>query len=310
SIDPILLPLSRTMRFRDTNLETLSLVNGPTDVDGVIVDRKGRVVSLWSSFAYQGGGELNQENKGVPAEVVAELLELGRSERGLYSLEVEWRQMPLSAARKFGMDDTNIRRLADHDPQRRQALAVVRTVAGAPADDLLEPGDILLSIDGIPVTRFVEVERAAQKPEVRLEILRNGTVTNLAVRTQLLDGLGVRRAVLWAGALLQAPYRDMAAQRGVEPYGVYVAYFAYGSPASRFGLFAGRRIVAVDGQPVQDLDGFLNLVGQREDREAVRLTTVTWNEAVDVLTLKLDQTYWPAYEIRYQDGEWNRIAVP
>ena len=130
------------------------------------------------------------------------------------------------------------------------------------------------------------------------------------MRTQLLDGLGVRRAVLWAGALLQAPYRDMAAQRGVEPYGVYVAYFAYGSPASRFGLFAGRRIVAVDGEPVQDLDGFLELVGQRQDREAVRLTTVTWNEAVDVLTLKLDQTYWPAYEIRYQDGEWNRIAVP
>ena len=130
SVDPILLPLSRTMRFRDTNLETLSLVNGPTDVDGVIVDRKGRVVSLWSSFAYQGGGELNQENKGVPSEVVAELLELARSERGLYSLEVEWRQMPLSAARKFGMGETNIRRLADHDPQRRQALAVVRTVAG------------------------------------------------------------------------------------------------------------------------------------------------------------------------------------
>ena len=310
SVDPILLPLSRTMRFRDTNLETLSLVNGPTDVDGVIVDRKGRVVSLWSSFAYQGGGELNQENKGVPAEVVAELLELGRSERGLYSLEVEWRQMPLSAARKFGMDDTNIRRLADHDPQRRQALAVVRTVAGAPADDLLEPGDILLSIDGTPITRFVEVERAVQKPQVMLEILRNGDVTSLAVPTQLLDGLGVRRAVLWAGALLQAPYRDMAAQRGVEPYGVYVAYFAYGSPASRFGLFAGRRIVAVDGEPVQDLDGFLELVAQRQDREAVRLTTVTWNEAIDVLTLKLDQTYWPAYEIRYQDGEWNRIAVP
>lgn len=310
SIDPIMLPLSRTMRFRDTNLETLSLVNGPTDIDGVIVDRRGQVVSLWSSFAYQGGGELSQENKGVPAERVAELLALAREGRGLYSLEVEWRPMPLSAARKFGMGEAEIRALADHDPERRQALAVVRTVAGTPAEKVLQPGDILLELGGQPATRFSEVERAVQKPRVVMKILRNGVASEVEVQTTLLDGKGVRRAVLWAGALLQSPYRDMAAQRGVEPEGVYVAYFAYGSPASRFGLFAGRRITAVDGEATPDLDRFLELVGRREDREPVRLTTVTWNNSVEVLTLKLDQTYWPAYEIRYQDGEWQRVDMP
>jgi len=310
AVDPISLPLSRTMRFRDTNLETLSLVNGPTDVDGVIVDRKGRVVSLWSSFAYQGGGELSQENKGVPAELVLELLSLGREELGLYSLETEWRQMPLSAARKFGMSDEQVRRLADHDPERRQALAVVRTVAGTPAAELLQPGDILLSVNGISVTRFREVERAVQQPRVSLELLRNGEVAAFDIDTVLLDGGGVRRAVLWAGALLQAPYRDMAAQRSVPPEGVYVAYFAYGSPASRYGLFAGRRIVAVDGEATSDLDVFLGQVRQRQDRDAVRLTTVSWNDTVEVLTLKLDQNYWPAYEVRYQDGGWQRLDAP
>ncbi len=310
SVDPISLPLSRTMRFRDTNLETLSLVNGPTDIDGVIVDRKGRVVSLWSSFAYQGGGELSQENKGVPAELVLELLSLARDNLGLYSLETEWRQMPLSAARKFGMSDEQVRRLADHDPERRQALAVVRTVAGTPAADLLQPGDILLSVNGASVTRFREVERAVQQPRVSLELLRNGELAAFDIDTVLLDGGGVRRAVLWAGALLQAPYRDMAAQRGVPPEGVYVAYFAYGSPASRYGLFAGRRIVAVDGEATTDLDAFLGQVRQRQDRNAVRLTTVSWNNTVEVLTLKLDQTYWPAYEVRYQDGGWQRLDAP
>jgi S1-C subfamily serine protease len=310
SIDPISLPLSRTMRFRDTNLETLSLVNGPADFDGVIVDRKGRVVSLWSSFAYTGGGELSQENKGVPAELVQELVDLASENRGLYSLETEWRQMPLSAARKFGMTDEQVRRLADHDPKRRQALAVVRTVAGTPAAAMLQPGDILLSVNGDAVTRFREVERAGQQPTVMLQILRNAELQTLEIDTVLLDGGGIRRAVLWAGALLQAPYRDMAAQRGVPPEGVYVAYFAYGSPASRYGLFAGRRIVAVDGQPTPDLDVFLGQIGQRKDREAVRLTTVSWNDAVEVLTLKLDQKYWPGYEVRYKDGEWQRRAVP
>jgi len=309
SIEPVMFPLSRTMRFRDTNLETLSLINGPNTVDGVIVDKRGRVVSLWSSFAYQGGGELNQENKGVPAELVAELVDLVRSGKQLRSLEVEWRQMPLSAARKFGLSDEGVRRLADHDPDRRQALAVVRTVAGTPADERLKPGDILLSVDGEPATRFREVERAVQKPSVRLELLRDGEVVQIALDTVALDGRGVRRALMWAGALLQSPYRDMAAQRGVEPYGVYVSYFAYGSPASRFGLFAGRRIVEVDGEPTPDMDAFLDQVRGRPDRDAVRLTTVLWNGTVEVLTLKLDNTFWPAYEILHADDLWQRAAL-
>ena len=65
------------MRFRETNLEGLSLVNGPGDVDGVIVDKRGRVTALWSSFAFQAGQEMVQKNKGVPAVHVQDLLELG-----------------------------------------------------------------------------------------------------------------------------------------------------------------------------------------------------------------------------------------
>jgi S1-C subfamily serine protease len=96
----------------------------------------------------------------------------------------------------------------------------------------------------------------------------------------------------------------MSAQRGIEPYGVYVAYFGFGSPASRFGLTAGRRIVAVDGQPTPDLDSFLAAVRDKQDRDSVRLGTVTWNNSIEVLTLKLDQTYWPAYEIAYGEDGW------
>jgi S1-C subfamily serine protease len=309
SVEPVYLPLSRTMRFRETNLETLDLVNGPADIDGVIVDRRGNVVSLWSSFAYQSGGEVSQENKGVPAYLLEELLDLGREDRELHSIEVEWGQMPLSAARKLGLDAEWVRRIGLHDKDRRQVLSVMRTVAGTPAAEYLQPGDLLLSIDGQIVTRFRDVERAVQREQVALEILRNGGVESLTVATVALDGRGVRRAIMWAGALLQAPYRDMAAQRGVEPFGVYVSYFAYGSPASRYGLFAGRRIIEVNGVSTPDMDSFLAVATGQPDRQSVRLTTVTWNNAVEVLTLKLDQTYWPAYEIYYDDTDgWRRRA--
>lgn len=309
SIEPVSLPLSRTMRFREANLETMDLVNGPDNIDGVIVDRNGRTVAKWASFAFELGGELHQDNRGIPADLLEEALELARGDRTLRSVEVEWRPLPLAAARNLGLDAGWVKRLGEHDQDRRQILSVVRTVAGTPAAEWLQAGDLLLSIDGMPVTRFREVERAVQRDEVVLEVLRNGRVESVRLATVALDGRGVRRAIMWAGALLQAPYRDMAAQRRVEPFGVYVSYFAYGSPASRFGLYAGRRIIEVDGMATPDMDRFLELVDTLADRDSVRLTTVTWNNAVDVLTLKLDQTYWPAYDIVYGEDGWRRVPV-
>ncbi len=309
SIEPVNLPLSRTMRFREANLDTLDLINAPENIDGVIVDSKGAVVAKWSSFAFELGGELHQENRGIPSEMLVEARDLARDAGQLHSIEVEWRQLPLSTARNLGLDAEWVKRLQVHDPERRQILSVVRTVAGSPAAQKLQTGDLLLSIDGTPATRFREVERAVQRDAVDLQVLRNGKVESISLATVALDGQGVRRATMWAGALLQAPYRDMAAQRAVEPYGVYVSFFAYGSPASRFGLYAGRRIIEVDGIATPDMDRFLEIVANRADRESVRLTTVTWNNAVDVLTLKLDQTYWPAYEILYDSEGWHRTAV-
>ena len=103
SVDPVAFPLSRTMRFRDSNLETLSLVIPPLGVDGVLTDRRGRAVALWSSFAYEGGANVRQENKGLPIELVEEMLDIVRRGSNLYSLEAEFQQVPLSVGRNYGL---------------------------------------------------------------------------------------------------------------------------------------------------------------------------------------------------------------
>ena len=41
----------------------------------------------------------------------------------------------------------------------------------------------------------------------------------------------------------------------------------------------------------------------------MRLTTVTWNNFTDVLTLKIDKTYWPAYEISSDGDGWRTQAL-
>ena len=176
SIDPVSFPLSRTLRFRDTNLETISLVNAPTDFDGVLTDGEGRVVSLWSSFAYHAGQDLEQVNKGVPADIVVEVIDHVKTGRPVRSLEAEFVRLPLSSARSLGLPGEWISRLEGDDPRRRQALQVLRVVAGTPAADVLRPGDLLLSVDGEVVTSFREVERRSQAEEVEVLIWRDGAL--------------------------------------------------------------------------------------------------------------------------------------
>jgi S1-C subfamily serine protease len=310
SIDPLELPLSRTMRFRDSNLEAAQLVNPPLDFDGVLSDKSGNVLGLWSSFAYENGREVAQDNRGVPIDLVADMLDRVRNNKPLHSLEAEFNVQPLASAREFGLSDEWTHKLAAQNPTQRQALTVVRMVGGSPAVHALQQGDIVLTIDGKVVTNFREAERAAaDKDQVNVVVWRGNGEQSLDIKTVVLPGADIDRLVQWAGATLQAPHRAMSAQRGIPPVGVYVGYFAYGSPATRYGLYPGRRIVEVDGVPTPDLDAFLGVVTGRPDRSSVRLKTITWNNAPEVITLKLDKHYWPAYEVVNTDSGWVRKAL-
>ena len=310
SIEPLVLPLSRTMRFRDSNLETVQLVNPPTEFDGVLADKSGNVLGTWSSFAYENGRELAQDTRGVPIELVADMIERVHARRPLHSLEVELGVLPLANAQQIGLSQEWTQRLSQHTPTRREALTVVRMVGGSPAAEQLQQGDLLLAIDGAVVTRFREVEHAAaDKERVKVTVWRGQSALTLDLATAQLPDNDVDRLVEWAGASLQAPHRAMSVQRGIAPVGVYVAYFAYGSPATRYGLYPGRRIVEVDGSATPDLDTFLKVVTGRADRASVRLKTITWNNAPEVITLKLDKHYWPAYELRRTSSGWERRAL-
>ena len=303
------LPRSRTLRFRDSNLEGITLVNGPGEFDGVLIDDEGRVTALWASFAYQSGRETRQLNMGIPAGLVVDMIERMKAGEPVRSLEVEWQVMPLTSARNFGLPESWVRRYEEHNPQRRQVLAVSSGVAGSPAAEFFKSGDILLSVDGDVWNTFGEVERASQRSQVEIIVFRDGEEISETVPTVALDGTGIDRVVFWAGALLQTPHRAISVQRGIAAEGVYVSYFGLGSPASRSRLFAGRRIVSVDGQATPDLDRFVAAVNGLGDRESVRLNTVTGNGVPQVITLRLDNHYWPAYEVRREGQQWQRYSA-
>jgi hypothetical protein len=214
-IDPLQLPLSRSVEFRESNLQVASLVNAPDDFVGVLSDNNGKVRGLWASFASDNGRDLVQENRGLSSDLVAETLDIVRDNRVLHSLEAEFGEQPLASARRLGLSDAWVKRIAQANPTAREVLSVSRLVAGSDASRVLQPGDILLAIDDKPVTQFREVERAvASKEQVKATVWRVGWREESAGE----DGHPVRQryrprgAVGWSD-LAGAPSRDQRSAR-------------------------------------------------------------------------------------------------
>jgi S1-C subfamily serine protease len=309
--EPLEIPPARTPRFRDTNLETLWLADTLPTIGGVIADAEGRVGAFWATFSAGSGDELQSFMRGIPSERIAEIAApLAAGEALAWrSLGVEWESIPLAEARDRGLPETLAETLSAVRADTRRVLAVRRREAGGPSAALLEDGDLLVSIDGVPVTRTADVERAAKRGRLTLGIARRRKARSVDVVAEVLSSAGTERAIVWAGALLHASHRAVALDQGIAPGGVYVAYYFYGSPAHRYGVRPTSRIVAVDEQPTPDLDAFVAAVTGRAERSSVRLRLIDLDGKVSVMTLRLDERYWPATSIERRAGVWSRRAL-
>jgi S1-C subfamily serine protease len=309
--EPVQLPLTHPPRFRERNVELATLEDAAQTVGGVLTDRSGRVLALWASFSTGSGTATEGFFGGLAGHHLLRMVEpLRRGEPvAWYSLGLELEPLTLAEARDRGLSDARARSLERHDPRGRRVLAVVRRSVGMPGEVLMRPGDLILSLDGGPVTRFRDLWRVSGGGRFEMEILRDGEERSIEVEPQAMSGRGTLRAVLWAGALLQSPHPALASQYDTAPEGVYVSRHWFGSPSTRYRLQATSRIVEVDGQPVKDLDEFLAAVASKRDRDPVRLEIVDLDGKQEVITLKVDLEYWPTYELRKTNGVWERVAV-
>ena len=84
-----------------------------------------------------------------------------------------------------------------------------------------------------------------------------------------------------------------------------------GARVGELAVALGADIIGVDvNPPARPMDAFIKAVGGKPDRASLRLKTVSWNGQTDVITLKLDKHYWPAFELeRQKDGGWIRTAL-
>ena len=116
--------------------------------------------------------------RAVPTDVVREAIALAREAPGLRTLGWELGVVPLPRATDRGLPSDEAERLVAHDPERRSVLQVLRLEKGDPLQGGVRTGDLLLRVNGAPVTRFREVEQALHgEGPVVLTVWRNGALS-------------------------------------------------------------------------------------------------------------------------------------
>lgn len=294
-------------RFQQAALDVYGVPNVPPSLGGPLVDENGDVHAVYMSFAYEENREIHQREWAMPAAVIQESLRLYRSGEPYYSLDASLSYQPLSMARRYGLPDDWLMQFNRLSADKRRVLYVDQVVPGTDAADRIASGDMILAIDGVLVSELFTVELLSQKPEVEVTVLRASEVVVVKLAPSRLDALATRRVVSWAGAMFEEPFHDIAFQKAVDFGGVYIADTEDGSPALWDGLYRNRFVVAIDGEPVADLDDLLALVSQREQDQVTRLTVISMSGRKQIVTVRPEYNFWPTYEIRRQAQGWQRI---
>lgn len=302
-------------QFAESNLNLIDLINPNTNIDGVLLNARGEVAALWAFFAEGGknGKGTNYFSAGLSSDYVLELIKLAEAQQSLYSLNLNLTKITPIKALQRGLPRAWLDKIVEGDAKNHKILMIYQIMSDTPSSALFKRGDIILAIDDSPVFSFKEFERLSQSSEVKVTFFREGKVLEHSIKTSLLSGRDIDSVLFWAGLNLHEPHRAARMQRNIGSEGLYIGSYSYGSPASRYRIFAMRRIVEVDGTLINTKQDFINLVKDKAHGESVKLKTKDFNDKEEVTSLKIDNHYWPFFEMRYQvtedgkSGEWQKI---
>jgi serine protease Do len=228
----------------------------PGNSGGPLVDIDGRVVGINTMIAGRGTGIGFAVAADMAQRVAGQLIETGEVRRPY--IGITFQELDEELARQLGAP-----------PGTRGAL-VSEIVRGGPAARAgIEPGDIVVSIDGAPVSDGQELLRQILRREVgarvRLGVLRDGRETTVQVvtaeRPRQAEEPPLRSSTdedtspvqpEGLGLTVEEVPRNLRGRLGLRANeaGVVVTHILPGSPAARARLRPGDLVLEADGAAV------------------------------------------------------------
>ncbi|KAJ1563256.1 hypothetical protein HK405_002743, partial [Cladochytrium tenue] len=196
-----------------------------------------------------------------------EFLKAGKAvPRGTIQTQMFFR--PFDEARRLGLRQETEETVRKHTEGEIGMLVVETVVPKGPAHGLLEEGDILVSVNGEIVTKFVPLEAVLDDNvgrHITLSIERGGEPMELTILVQDLHSITPDRYVEVGGAKVNNLSYQLARQYCVPCEGVYVC-----EPAGIFrfeGPDHGWIVESIDTHPTPNLDALVDVVRRIPDRQ-------------------------------------------
>lgn len=246
-------------------IQTDASIN-PGNSGGALVNLRGELVGINTAIYSQSGGNIGI-GFAIPANmaqrVMEQLVEFGEVHRGFLGAEMQNLTPDLASA--FGLSSA-------------QGAVLVNILPGSPAEKAgLRAGDVVTTVNGAQVrdATFLRNQLGMMRvgEALSLEILRDGrrmpVSAKVGAREDVRQSEGALRNERLAGMTVGDLTPDHPAYGHLQ--GIVVQALSERSPAFRAGLRVGDVVAAVNNQPVQDVAGFVALVGRLQGQLVLRV---------------------------------------
>jgi serine protease DegQ len=217
---------------------------------GALVNLNGELIGINTAILAPGGGNIGI-GFAIPSNMAQslskQLIEFGEVKRGL--LGIKGSEMTADMAKAFNTDAQRGAFVSEVMPKSAAAKAGIKA------------GDILVSLDGKPISSFAElrakVGTTAPGTTVKIGLLREGKPMDVAVTLDNSESVSTNAETL-SPALQGASLTNGALPNGDK--GVKIDKVDKGTPAAQFGLQKGDVIIGVNRQRVENINALRKLL--------------------------------------------------
>ena len=312
-VSSVTIPGNTMPRYRAVNLDAISVETQISHhcSSGCLVDKNGTVQALWLTYLgdrRDGKDSVYRLGMATPSLLPVLSQIKGGKKPDLHILNLETHPLQMHEARIRGVPDEWVQRV--HSESDKHQLFMVRKLDADNPDGGFKEGDIILTLNGQLVTRVADFDVMYSKESLDAVIVRRKKQMELKVPTILTTDLETDRAVLFCGAIIQAPHHAVRQQISKLHSKVYCSGRVQGSPAYMYGLAQTNFITHVNGVSTQTLDEFVREARKIPNNTYFRLKLMTFDNLPWVITMKKNEHYFPMQEFvrdeTVREG-WKRI---
>jgi S1-C subfamily serine protease len=225
------------------------------------------------------------------------------------TLQVTFRSEPYDELRRLGLTEESESIARKSFPKQTGMLTVEQVIPESAASAVLQPGDILIRINGKLVTEFVPLSAVLDSNvgnEVEVHVERGGRGIDAKVQVDDLHAITPDEFIEFGDGIVNQLSYQQARHYNRPASGVYVANPGY--LLSRAAVPRGAVIIEMDGKPIETLDDFEAGLAELADgqRALLRYMTMENPQNSTVRLLEMDRVWFPSQRCARDDalGVW------